>query len=134
MTQAQYRSYLAGKCKCAVCGQPGALQVFELTDRPIAELAWTDLQAFCAASAECARELVAEGTVVFENNNNHSRFAILKAAIKRRRFGRHDISRREIAKLQAKPLVPPLVVPFPLPRAALVPPSAEQMVEFGAAK
>jgi hypothetical protein len=101
MTEAQYRSYLTGKSRCSICAQPAPLHTFQLIERPVEQLDWTDIRAFCAQCVLTAQALIAESAVEFPNENHQSRYAILKAAIKRRRFGNPNISAKEIRELHA---------------------------------
>jgi hypothetical protein len=62
----------------------------------------------CGTCAACASDLIRDGDVVFLNDNHQSRFPILKAAIKRHRFGHANISAVEIAEMEgAKPVAAP---------------------------
>jgi len=96
----EYREYLQGdnwkekrtkkltrksnkKRRCAICASEENLDIHHLNYKDLFNVEQNDLRILCRNCHLLAHRLYKEGKFVFRNNNHHSRFAIIKVAVKK---------------------------------------------------
>jgi hypothetical protein len=87
------------KKRCAICGAIGPTDRHHLNYRGLFDVLKSDLRNICRTCHDIAHLLLKNGTIVYANESNQSRFSRTKAAVKRYRFGDPNISREQIAAL-----------------------------------
>lgn len=75
------------KLRCAICSHTGnrgnPIDVHHLNYRNLHDVQQSDLRKFCRRCHSLTHELMKQGKIVFRSDNHHSRFAIIKTAVKK---------------------------------------------------
>jgi hypothetical protein len=71
------------KYRCAICGDKKDIDVHHLNYKKLYDVEQTDLRKLCRRCHFLAHRLHKEGIIVFKSANHHSRFAIIKAKVKK---------------------------------------------------
>jgi hypothetical protein len=74
---------LSIKRRCAICGSSNKLEVHHLNYKNLIDVEQTDLRKLCHNCHFLAHRLYKKGYFKFNNTNHHSRFTILKSAVKK---------------------------------------------------
>jgi len=69
--------------RCAVCATNEVLHTHHLNYGNLFNVSTSDLRVLCKRCHFLSHELFRSGILVFKNNNHHSRFALLKYAVKK---------------------------------------------------
>ena len=69
--------------RCSICASKNNLDVHHLNYKNLVDVEQSDLRILCRICHDIAHKLMKEGKIVFKNNNHHSKFAILKAKVKK---------------------------------------------------
>lgn len=69
--------------QCAICSTKDNLHVHHLNYRNLIDVEMSDLRVLCKRCHFLAHDLHKAGKFSFKNTNHHSRFALLKAAVKK---------------------------------------------------
>lgn len=78
--------------RCGICGSTDNLHVHHLNYKNLVDVDMSDLRVLCKRCHFLAHELHRAGMFQFRSTNHHSRFAILKAAVKKElRITKHNM-------------------------------------------
>ena len=69
--------------KCGICGGCENLQVHHLNYKDLISVSTSDLRVLCKRCHFLAHDLFNNGKIKFKSDNHHSRFNIIKAAVKK---------------------------------------------------
>lgn len=78
----RYKKKLRAK-QCAICNSKDELHVHHLNYKNLVDVELSDLRVLCRRCHFLAHELHKAGKYKFRSTNHHSRFSILKAAVKK---------------------------------------------------
>lgn len=76
------RRKLARTNRCGICSAKSNLDVHHLNYRDLVSVELSDLRVLCRRCHYLAHDLHKRGVYRFRSDNHHSRFAILKSAVK----------------------------------------------------
>lgn len=71
------------KLRCSICASTEKIDVHHLNYKNLYDVEQTDLRKLCRRCHYLTHELHKRGKIVFRNKNHHSRFAIIKSAVKK---------------------------------------------------
>lgn len=71
------------KASCAICGSTKNLDTHHLNYRNWYDVQKSDLRKLCHGCHFLVHDLMKSGKLVFTSDNHHSRFALMKAAVKK---------------------------------------------------
>ena len=71
------------KFRCGICGDTNNIHVHHLNYKHLNDVEQADLRKLCKRCHFLAHKLMKEGKIVFRSTNHHSRWGILKAAVKK---------------------------------------------------
>ncbi len=86
------------KKRCSICGVVGTTDRHHLNYRNLFDVVKSDLRNVCRECHTVAHMLIKNGTIVYINDSNQSRFSRTKNAVKKHRFGSSTIPMKQ--KLQ----------------------------------
>jgi hypothetical protein len=69
--------------RCAICASIENIDTHHLNYKNLTDVEQSDLRKLCRRCHFLAHQLLKDGEIVFKNDNHHSRFGILKGAVKR---------------------------------------------------
>lgn len=69
--------------RCAICGSTKNIEVHHLIYKNLFDITQTDLRKLCQRCHSLTHKLYKDGKIVFTSANHHSRFGIIKGAVKR---------------------------------------------------
>lgn len=69
--------------KCAICASTEKLDVHHLNYKNLVDVDSSDLRVLCHRCHFLAHELQKSGKIKFTSSNHHSRFALIKTAVKK---------------------------------------------------
>ena len=72
------------KNRCAICASTSQLDVHHLNYRNLYDVTGSDLRVLCRRCHFLAHKLLKIGAIKFKSDNHHSRFIIIKAAVKKK--------------------------------------------------
>lgn len=75
--------YSKSKKRCAICSSTQNLDLHHLNYKNLTDVNTTDLRILCRRCHTLTHQLFQENKIVFKNTNHHSRFAIIKSAVKK---------------------------------------------------
>lgn len=68
---------------CAICNSKDKLDVHHLNYRNLVDVLQSDLRVLCRRCHFLAHDLHKQGKIVFTSTNHHSRFTLIKTAVKK---------------------------------------------------
>lgn len=71
------------RLRCAICAATDELDIHHLNYRNLYDVQQSDLRRLCRRCHFLTHKLYKEGKIIFRNDNHHSRFAIIKCAVKK---------------------------------------------------
>ena len=71
------------RLRCGICGSKNNIHIHHLNYKNLEDVEQIDLRRLCKECHFLAHKLMKEGKIIFRNTNHHSRWAILKAAVKK---------------------------------------------------
>ena len=69
--------------RCAICSSTENIDIHHLNYKNLIDVEQSDLRKLCRRCHYFAHQLLKEGKIVFNGSNHHSRFAIIKNAVKK---------------------------------------------------
>ena len=69
--------------RCAICGERGTLDTHHLVYKNLYNIENSDLRILCRRCHFLSHRLIKEGKIKFRSDNHHSRFIIIKTAVKK---------------------------------------------------
>ena len=70
--------------RCGICGDTNNVHVHHLNYKNLMDVKQIDLRKLCKRCHFLSHKLMKSGKIVFRNDNHHSQWAILKAAVKKK--------------------------------------------------
>lgn len=77
------KKYSTGNARCSICGSKDSLEVHHLNYKNLYDVTTSDLRILCHDCHFTAHKLFRKGKIKFHGTSHHSRFAIIKNAVKR---------------------------------------------------
>ena len=74
--------YSSGK-GCAICSSKDNLNIHHLNYRNLTDVSQSDLRILCRRCHKLAHNLYKKGKIRFKSDNHHSRFTLIKTAVKK---------------------------------------------------